>query len=76
MIVKNSFKCTIGIIRSDNGGEYLSNCFRDFLKENGVLQQSSIPYTPQQNGVAEMINRTLQDFGTPDLNNCYCQNVF
>ena len=61
MIVKNSYKCTIGIIRSDNGGEYFSNSFRDFLKENGVLQQSSIPYTPQQNGVAERMNRTLQE---------------
>ena len=60
-LVKNQFQCTIGILRSDNGGEYLSKAFELYLKENGVKQQCSTPYTPQQNGVAERMNRTLQN---------------
>jgi transposase InsO family protein len=51
----------ISILRSDNGGEYTSKEFDKFLKEKGVTHQFSIPYLPQQNGVAERMNRTLQD---------------
>ena len=51
----------ISILRSDNGGEYTSKEFDKFLKEKGVIHQFSIPYLPQQNGVAERMNRTLQD---------------
>ena len=43
----------------DNGGEYVNQAFRDFYSENGLLHQLSVPYTPQQNGVAERKNRTL-----------------
>uniref|UniRef100_W8AUM1 Retrovirus-related Pol polyprotein from transposon TNT 1-94 n=1 Tax=Ceratitis capitata TaxID=7213 RepID=W8AUM1_CERCA len=47
------------ILRSDNGTEFVNNAFDDFLKENGILRQLTVPYTPQQNGVAERMNRTL-----------------
>ena len=60
-LVKNKFSSTIGTLRSDNGGEYFSKPFETYLKANGILHQSSVPYTPQQNGVAERMNRTLQD---------------
>lgn len=49
----------IKILRSDNGGEYLSNEFSDFLKQEGICHQLTVEYTPQQNGVAERANRTL-----------------
>ena len=34
-------------------GEYNSNEFVKFCKENGILKQCTIPYTPQQNGVVK-----------------------
>lgn len=46
-------------VRSDNGGEYLSREFKDFLAEHGIVHQLSAPHTPQQNGVAERTNRTI-----------------
>ena len=46
-------------LRSDNGGEYLSNEFKEFLLENGIKHELTVVYTPQQNGVAERMNRTL-----------------
>ena len=46
-------------LRSDNGGEYLSTTFKSFLLEHGISHQLTVAYTPQQNGVAERINRTL-----------------
>ena len=48
-------------IRDDNGGEYFSKEFDEFCKENGVFREPTIPYTPQQNGVAERMNRTIMD---------------
>ena len=46
----------IKAIRSDRGGEYLSNEFIDHLVQNGILSQLFAPRTPQQNGVAERRN--------------------
>ena len=48
-------------IRSDNGGEYLSNGFKTYLDEHGIHHQLTVAYTPQQNGVAERMNRTLMN---------------
>ncbi|GKE57253.1 retrotransposon protein, putative, ty1-copia subclass, partial [Tanacetum coccineum] len=51
----------IKALRSDRGGEYLSQEFKDYLSENGIVQNLTYPYTPQQNGVSERRNRTLLD---------------
>jgi len=46
-------------LRTDNGKEYVSKEFNDFLRQEGITRQLSVEYTPQQNGVAERANRTL-----------------
>ena len=46
-------------VRSDNGGEYTSNEFKKFCAEKGIAHQFTNPYMPEQNGVAERLNRTL-----------------
>ena len=56
-------------LRSDNGGEYVNNKFTNFCTEQGMQQQHSVPYTPQQNGVAERKNRTLKE-----MTNCIIQS--
>lgn len=48
-------------MRSDNGREYCSQKFEDFLKKEGIEHHLTVEYTPQQNGVAERKNRTLLD---------------
>lgn len=48
-------------LRTDNGTEYLSNDFKKFLQEEGIIHQLTVEYTPQQNGVAERANRTLTE---------------
>ena len=45
--------------RTDNGGEYTSKKFEEFLKSEGIRLECTIPKTPEQNGVAERLNRTL-----------------
>ena len=51
----------VKVLRSDNGGEYLGNDFKNYLSENGIHHQLTVAYTPQQNGVAERMNRTLTE---------------
>ena len=46
-------------LRTDNGGEYTSKQFDTYLKKEGVRHELTIPKTPEQNGVAERMNRTL-----------------
>lgn len=46
-------------LRTDRGGEYLSNPFSEYCKANGIKRQLTTSYTPQQNGVAERKNRTI-----------------
>ncbi|GJT13502.1 retrotransposon protein, putative, ty1-copia subclass [Tanacetum coccineum] len=46
-------------LRSDRGGEYISQEFKDYLKACGIVQQLTPPYTPQHNGVSERRNHTL-----------------
>ena len=46
-------------LRTDNGGEFTSNEFENYLKSEGVKHELSVPKTPEQNGVAERLNRTL-----------------
>ncbi|GJX60734.1 retrotransposon protein, putative, ty1-copia subclass [Tanacetum coccineum] len=59
--VENQLGKTIKALRSDRGGEYISQEFKDYLKACGIVQQLTPPYTPQHNGVSERRNRTLLD---------------
>ena len=58
-LVKNKFGRYPHIIRSDNGGEYCSKDVKRYLEMKGVKAQYTVPYSPQQNGVAERKNRSL-----------------
>lgn len=51
----------IKYLQSDNGGEYVKKEFDLFLKERGIRRRLTVPHTPQQNGLAERMNRTLFD---------------
>ena len=57
--VEKQRRRSIKSISSDQGGEYLSQEFLDYLRENRILSQWTPPYTPQHNGVAERRNRTM-----------------
>jgi transposase InsO family protein len=46
-------------VRVDNGGEYKGSELVQFVKETGIYQQPTVPYSPESNGVAERLNRTI-----------------
>ncbi|GKD65495.1 retrotransposon protein, putative, ty1-copia subclass [Tanacetum coccineum] len=54
--VENQLGKTIKSLRSDRGGEYMSQEFLDHLKEHGIIAHRAPPYTPQHNGVSKKIN--------------------
>nr|GEZ00561.1 hypothetical protein [Tanacetum cinerariifolium] len=58
---ENQLGKTIKSLRSDRGGEYMSQEFFDHLKDHGIIAHRTPCYTPQHNGVSKRRNRTLLD---------------
>jgi transposase InsO family protein len=56
-LVENETSHKIKVLQSNNKGEFVSKKFDAFLVECGIQQQTSVPYSPQQNGVVERANR-------------------
>lgn len=50
---------SVKVLRTDNGTEYCNKSFARHFAKEGILHQKSAPYSPQQNGLAERMNRTL-----------------
>ena len=69
MEVENMHDKKKKFLRSDRGGEYFSSEFDFFCELQGVVHESSTPYTPQQNGLVERKNRTLVDMVNSMLSN-------
>ncbi|KAH9140730.1 hypothetical protein AeRB84_015057 [Aphanomyces euteiches] len=67
---RTQFDLPVRCLRSDNGGEYFSNSFSEFLLENGIQRDATVPHTPQQNGVNERVNRTLVECARSILHFC------
>ncbi|OWY96592.1 Rve-domain-containing hypothetical protein [Phytophthora megakarya] len=57
--MENAMGKSIKRLRSDNGGEYTGRQFKAFLNQHGIKHEKTVPYTPQQNGLAERMNRSL-----------------
>ena len=49
----------IKTLRTDNGLEYCSNEFNEYCRKEGIERHKTAPRNPQQNGLAERMNRTL-----------------
>jgi hypothetical protein len=58
---QNEFGLRIKKIRSDDRMEFKNSQTEGFLEEEGIKHEFSSPYTPQQNSVVEIKNRTLLD---------------
>ncbi|KAJ9567521.1 hypothetical protein OSB04_003487 [Centaurea solstitialis] len=58
MIEKQSGK-EVKYLRMDNGLEFCSEEFNAYCRKNGITRHRTVAHTPQQNGVAERMNRTI-----------------
>lgn len=57
--VETALRSKISCLRSDRGGEYMSQLFIDFCNTHGISCQLTTANTPHQNGVSERKNRTF-----------------
>ena len=46
---------------TDNGGEFYGIELKEFCKKCSIARKNTTPYTPQQNGFVERMNRTLME---------------
>jgi len=60
-LVENQIEKKTKVLRTDNSGEFCNKEFKEFCKKCGIAWQKTTPYTPQQNGVAERMNKTLME---------------
>lgn len=58
-MIQTQFNAFIKIVRSDNGGKYLSSSLSTFLHDHGIIHQTTCVDTPQKNGAAKQRNRHL-----------------
>ena len=60
-MVETETDLKIKCLRSDNGGEYIDGGFSEYCATQRIRMEKTIPGTLQQNGVAERMNRTLNE---------------
>jgi hypothetical protein len=51
--------CKLKALRTDRGGEFTSNEFRNYYEMLGIKRYLTTPYSPQQNRVVERRNQTV-----------------
>lgn len=59
--MENKFSQRVAKIRCDNGREYANENLQNWCNEKGIEIDYTIPYTPQLNGKAERLNRSLME---------------
>ena len=59
--VENSSGQKIKTLHTDNGGEYTSSEFEDYLRKKGIHHECTFSKTPEQNGVDERMNQMLME---------------
>jgi transposase InsO family protein len=68
-LVEKQSRHQIQRLRTDNGGEYVNKNFTSYCTTQGIQMQHIVPYTPQENDVAERKSRTLKEMA-----NCMIQS--
>ena len=63
ILVEKQFNYPIKQLQSDNGGEYYSNIFKQFLSDTGIFHRLSCPHTSQQNDLAKRKHCHIVEMG-------------
>jgi transposase InsO family protein len=59
--VENQTRKKVKCLRTDNDTEYTNDDFKDFCEQHGIKKYFTVRKIPQQNGVAEMMNRLITE---------------
>nr|GEZ96158.1 retrovirus-related Pol polyprotein from transposon TNT 1-94 [Tanacetum cinerariifolium]GFA00687.1 retrovirus-related Pol polyprotein from transposon TNT 1-94 [Tanacetum cinerariifolium] len=57
--VQRGLQAQVRIVRTDKGTEFLNQTLHVYFATEGILHQTSVAQTPEQNGVVDRRNRTL-----------------
>jgi transposase InsO family protein len=74
--VETEMDSNIKCFRYDNGGEFTSKEFMDFCNKHGIKRQFYVSRTPQQNGVVERKNKTIQEMAQTMLMDSKLTDIF
>ncbi|GJR59602.1 retrovirus-related pol polyprotein from transposon TNT 1-94 [Tanacetum coccineum] len=58
-MIQRNLQAQVISVRTDRGTEFLNKTLHAYFKEEGIEHQTSTPRTPEQNGVVERRNRTM-----------------
>jgi transposase InsO family protein len=58
-MVERQTEKKVKVLHTDSGVEFCSYAFKSFCRQEDIVRHHTIPYTPQQNGVVEKMNRTI-----------------
>ena len=67
-MTKNQIGKILKEVRSDRGVEFSSWDFKEFCDKHGIKREYIILGTPQQNGVVERHNRSIQQMARSMMN--------
>lgn len=73
---ENETDLRIKFLRLDNGGEFTSNDFGIFFEDHGINRKFLVARTPQQNGIVERKNRTIQEMARTMLKGAKLSDIF
>ena len=59
--MRNQTRKTVKKLRTDNGLEFCNKQFETFCEKEGISRHKTVVFTPQQNGLAERMNRTIME---------------
>nr|GEV30807.1 ribonuclease H-like domain-containing protein [Tanacetum cinerariifolium] len=75
-VIENLIDLRVKVIRCDNGTEFKNRVMKQFCEMKGIKREFSVARTPQQNRVAERINRTLIEAARTMLADLKLQTTF
>ena len=61
IVIENQNGKRVKRLRTNNGSEFCEGDFKLFCENEGIARHHTVVGTPQQNGIAERINRTIME---------------
>nr|GFA45734.1 integrase, catalytic region, zinc finger, CCHC-type, peptidase aspartic, catalytic [Tanacetum cinerariifolium] len=59
-LIQRGLQAQVRVVRTDKGTEFLNQTLHAYFAAEGIQHQTSVARTPEQNGVVERRNRTLE----------------
>lgn len=75
-LVEKQGNTTIKTLWTDRGGEFMSQEFITLCEKEWIRREMTTPHTPEQNGIAERKNRTIEEMDRSMLNTSKLLDVY